>query len=393
MKSGRAILMITAFLLCGTAARADILHVEMSARGDSERQAIDEALRKALTAVIDQVFRPDASEARDRETRWARRLVLAHPLHVIGKRNYTVTRRRDARDDVIHGLWDVTLAVDVSEARLEELWIEAEEFLRWIGSPTVAVFITDEILDHTGHFSRVENANSDVAQAFQEALEEEFFEVKVHQQVEALREVNHDFAKLQQKDLQVLQEIASKQSAHLFLTGVGRTIGPTVHRRTPGRSGYDWESDAKVSLFWTDDATQLATLSVARALGSDDDSLRGAISSLQNAGKALAPQFMDRVFEKWSRWAFEGRTVTITVLGCGSAQADDIEDGLEKLLDGGKITRILSFEPANGVLETRVVTKLEPRRIRRHIRDLPLDGSHLVDLETRSNSLRLKVAS
>ncbi len=363
--------------------------VTASGSGNSERAATDRALQTALGKIVES-YAP-AHTSKGRKLAWIRRLVQAHPRHVVGTHFKTVKRNSPANDRA-NRQWNVTVDVNIPKAQLDSAWQEAEAFIGWIGHPTVAIFMVDRIEDNRHRPARITTAaDSDVAQQFREALHNEHFEVKVSDQVDVLKSTHGEFARLNQQDLKVITEIATRQNADIFLTGVGRTLGPTPHSRTPGRQGYDWESDAKCNMYWTDDATLIATID-ADGLGEDNDPDRGRITSLKNVGNGLAPKFMDAIFREWSVWAFEGRAVTITVLGCSNDQADAIEDLIESLPESDVI-EILDAQPANNTTVIRVQSKQAPRKLSRKIRKADYDGFKLEGMEARYNTIRLKVAN
>lgn len=355
--------------------------------GNTREQAIANAIETATAAIID-TFKP-AHSSKGRKFHWSRQLMAAHPQHLVGA-HYKVLTERSPAGDRARRQWTVSVEVNIPTAKLQAAWEEAQALLKWIGHPTVALFIIDQIEDHR-YGSTIIETNSDTAQQMRETLMASHFEVVVSDQVDVLKGVHGEFARLNHQDLKVLTEISTKQNAQISVIGMGRTLGPTSQDRTPGRQGYDWESDAKCTMLWTDDATVIATLS-ADGLGTDNDADRGRITSLKNVGRILAQDFMRAIFRKWSVWAFEGRTVTITVLGCTNDQADEIEDFIETL-PSSDVIEIIGAQPANNTTVLRVLSKRAPRKLSRSIRKGTYDGFSLEGLVARNNTIRLKVVN
>jgi hypothetical protein len=326
--------------------------VTVTGEGVTEGEALRDAIDKAFDPLLE-AYRP-ALGKKGQVYDWTRRVVAAGGPYVLNGHYKQLSHIRPERNPGKR-VWEVTIDANLPKDVFEAAWREAEEFVESIEEPTVGIAMEGDWVEDTRFnppTKRLEPTFA-VRQAIKEALHKQRFIVKILDHTSALRETQLEFAKLDGLKLKSLTEIALRQGADLLISADARTLGPRASERTPGVTKWDWEAFCNASIFWTDDATELGTLHETGFSDGKDQQV-GRIYSLQNAGENLANAFLDKVFEQWSDWAYEGGTVTLTVTGTNFSAVTKIKKVI-KGLPG--VIRVTSPKSAREVAEFRFRTK------------------------------------
>lgn len=360
--------------------------VPMTGEGATEQEATDDAIDKAFESILEKL-KPAHGE-KGQAYDWTRRIVAARPKHVV-KGYYEIVESRDRLQNRGRGLWQVRIKVDMPKKAFDAAWQEAEAFVESIGVPTVGIAMPGDLIEDTSS-TRPQTRREDgsaVAQKIKEALHEQHFHVVILDHRKILKRSHLEFAKLNAADAKALAELALSQDADLLISGDARTLGPSRKERTPGRVEWDWEAFCRASIYWSDDASELATLS-EEGLGADDNREAGRILSLKNAGANLAHAFLDKVFEQWSDWAYEGGIVTLSTIGSSFSKSREIKKALKEMPDVLKIT---SMQTANGVTTIRFRTKRTAYSMADALDDTEFPDFGLEITETHLRTIRATV--
>ncbi len=354
--------------------------------GDSEQEAFDNARHKALAKIVDAFLQENG--VRGREAEWTPRLVTADPEYLVGG---SETKLVDNRYDDIRKRWQVTVCMELPHKRLVKAVEEATEFLDWFGNPSVHVFFS-ETVGPTKKTAGTPREDSDVAQGLSGAFNEAGFRVMVSSQTEELRKMHGELDRLDCQDIKTLLGQALRDTTDIIVVGFGRATGPEKHRISRRRTEYYWNVHADCKMFWTDNGELIATAGMGRGVKDSDTNVDAArIQALQKAGRLLAKNLLDSVFRKWSRWAFEGRTVTITVLECSDDEAKAIEDEVRKVFGDEGDAEVVDVRLADNTLKLGVLTKLSSGQLSNAVRDQFSGDFTLEGMEALSHSIRMKL--
>lgn len=384
---------LTAVLCVVSAARANAEVFEANGRGGSPRnktEARDRALGDALAKILEEY----EEYSKGREQLWVKALVQAHPRHVVKRKHYEIVQEMDAAGNVVEGLYKCELRVRLPREALDEAWAEARAFFNNVlqgTMPTVAIFeFVDRIEEnHPGPYWRYTERNSDswVAQQLEELLLEKGFRVVSNPHAERLRRIKIEKAEIGQHDLEVLREIATQQSADMFIVGYAHVIGPECDDRvTPGKKTWFWDASAKTKLFWTDTGECLSTLDTSTEKGQSNRAA-GRIHALRNVGQKLAPMVLDQIAREWSVCAFEGRPMTVEVLGCDALQAMEIKAALQEILRDEAVRN----QPAGQTAKFTFKCKGPTDELAAVLATRPYNGFRLEFKAARFNTIELEV--
>jgi len=368
------------------AAFAKNINVPMTGEGVTEAEATANALSEALTEILNEL--QPAHNRKGQSYDWTRRLVAARPAHVI-KGHYKIAESSDPRQNRGTGLWRVRINVKMPTAAFEAAWEEAEAFVEAIGEPRVGIAMQGDWIEDTRVTPprpRLDQPSA-VAQAIKEALHGQHFQVVILEHKNVLTNSHMEFAKLNAVDTKVLAQLALGQKADLLITADAKTLGPTKSQRTAGKVKWDWKAFCSASIFWSDDASELGTIS-GGGLGADDNPEAGRIVSLRNAGNSIANDFLDKVFEQWSDWAFEGQVVTLTALGANYSTSRTLEKAI-KAMPG--ILKVTSRQSLSGVTTIRFRTKLPTIVIADQLYDIEFSNFALEIDDANLRTIRARV--
>jgi len=317
-------------------------------------------------------------------------MTMANAERVIQPSEYRVISITKPEDNDLEGLALVKVEVDLPVATVEELHRKHLELIKRWGQPTVMVIMTDRVEDRRPGFPRITvREENDTAQALAEGLQKAGFRVIVKVQAEVIRRNKVDMADLKGEDLAVIEALARKELAHIFVWGEGRAVGPDSDDvSVPGRRRWIWSSDAKCRVYCTDDASQIAAERAMRLKASDQDVDSACILALQKAGDELARIIVPSLFDTLGKQAVEGRPVSIQVLNATAEEGDEIGDYLTKVLSG-EGTLDVQFD--NGVVDIRVLSKLRADELRRTISRGTFQGFRLQANDSKQNTMQFKV--
>ena len=376
---------VAALTLTAGAAFADI-GVTMTGTGPTKDAAKQDAINNAFVKILEKM-RP-AHGRKGQSYDWTRRLVAARPEHVIAG-HYEIFETLDPQQNRGEGVWKTRIDVNMPVSAFDAAWKEAEAFVTAIGEPRVGIAMLGDWIEDTRFTPprrRLEEPSA-VAQAIKEALHRQHFQVVILEHKKVLRNAHLEFAKLNAADVSVLAQLALGQQADLLIAADAKTLGPSENRRLPGRVKWDWEAFCSASIYWSDDASELGTIS-GDGLGDDDNPEAGRIVSLRNAGNDIADRFLDRVFEQWSDWAFEGQVVTLTTHDANYGVSRAIKEAVMAMPGVLKVT---SATTANGVSTIRFRTKLPTEAIADQLYDLDFEGFSLEINEANLRTIRATV--
>ena len=354
--------------------------------GTTRDEAIAAARRDAVVRLIDDPeggFRPGAASSRRRQPRWVRRLVLAQAASLCDSSR--VIGQRKPIDDPVSGRWTVQVQVVVPEARLKQRWAECESFVGWIGSPTVALAIDEEII--LPNRERDNESRSEFAQVLKQALLDEGFRVRIASQAASRR--HRDLKTIAGKidEDAALVEESNADDADLFLEGVARAYGPKRQR-----DRYAWTADCEAELFWADGGGLVGTVGGQRGRGSSEEANGGATIAIRHAARSTASEFLDTVFRHWARWAVEGRRVTIKVVHKDYDEGRAVRKALKAMVADTSQMSELESEVGDSLSIHSVATRLPKADLMDLVADMPLDGRRLRPLKApKMNSMILSV--
>ncbi|MCI0343517.1 MAG: hypothetical protein L0216_20615 [Planctomycetales bacterium] len=357
--------------------------VTAKGEGTDEREALDDALRKAVEQGAGVVV---ASRTETLDNAVAFDKIIAKASGYV--KSYTVKEK--GRDGGAHV---VTIEAVVSTGKIQSDWAETQMLIEKKGRPTVMVLVRETIVGKDGKTE--ESPTAYCAQALEELFTTKGFKVKSVKGLKEIERRERDAA-VATENVGKLAQIAANYGANVMITG-DMTCKYDGEVQTYGMTLKKYLAVASLQAYATDTAEVIASVRLDDSGKASGDS-KAQDTALKNAVRKVPDKVLRDILNKWYSELQHGEDfeVEVTIVAEDASLMKKAEkvletfqsavDGMENVKDVLPGTYIKQGDTAIGKLVVK--TTLDLGKLKSGIRSLSPDGYSIELTGSDKNTLK-----